>query len=173
LIDKVKSLGLASEKAERTSSASAVARCQPIAARGGSQIDVGGLQLSVLDLVRTCNRMTLRNLQGRCQTMHRLSTTLIKVPNARDAGQDAAVGRNILTGLPGCPAQTEVSFLFCVGQIRQIRAAMRLGRKSQNWLSVADDDASAVMFCSPWAAVDAESGRLLFSEEPAEYYALN
>jgi hypothetical protein len=28
------------------------------------------------------------------------------------------------------------------------------------------------MFCTPWAAVDAESGRPLFSEEPAEYYGL-
>jgi hypothetical protein len=49
---------------------------------------------------------------------------------------------------------------------------MRSGRKLQHWLSVADDDASALMFCSPWAAVDADSGRLLFSEEPAEYYGL-
>jgi hypothetical protein len=113
-----------------------------------------------------------RNLRGRYQTMHRLSTTSVKVPSARDAGQDVAVGSNILTVFHGGPAQTEVSFLVCVGQIRQIRAAMRLGRKSQNWLSVADDDASAVIFCSPWPAVDTESGRLLFSEEPAEYYGL-
>jgi hypothetical protein len=28
------------------------------------------------------------------------------------------------------------------------------------------------MFCSPWAAVDVETGRLLFSEEPAHYYDL-
>jgi hypothetical protein len=71
LIDRVISLGLADESAghiECTSTASAVGRYQPIAARGGSQIVVGGLQLSVLDLVRTCNRMTLaqnRNLRGR------------------------------------------------------------------------------------------------------------
>jgi hypothetical protein len=58
------------------------------------------------------------------------------------------------------------------GQIRQISAAMRSGKKSQNWLSVADDDASALMFCSPWAAIDVDSGRLLFSEEPVEYYGL-
>jgi hypothetical protein len=28
------------------------------------------------------------------------------------------------------------------------------------------------MFCSPWAAVDVDSGRLSLSEEPAEYYSL-
>jgi hypothetical protein len=160
LIDRVKSLGLANERAghiERTSTASAVARCQPIAARGGSQIVVRGVQRSVLGLVRTCNRMTLaqnRNLRGRYQTMHRLSTTLLKVPSVRDAGEDVAVGSNILTVFQGDPEQTGVRFIFCVGQIRQIRAAMRAGRKSQNWLSVADDDASALVFCSPWAAVD-------------------
>jgi cytochrome b len=43
------------------------------------------------------------------------------------------------------------------------------GIKSQNWLSVADDDASALMFFSPWAAVDVEGGRSLFSEEPSEF----
>jgi hypothetical protein len=67
---------------------------------------------------------------------------------------------------------TGVSFIFCVGQIRQIRAAMLSGRKSQNWLSLADDGVSALMFGSSWAAVDSESGRLLFSEEPAERYGL-
>jgi hypothetical protein len=72
----------------------------------------------------------------------------------------------------GDPEQTEVSFVFCVGQISQIRAAMRAGRKSQNWLSVVDDDASALMFCCPWAAVDVETGRLLLTEEPAEYDGL-
>jgi hypothetical protein len=178
LIDKVKSLGLAIERAghiERTSTASTVARCQPIAARGGSQVVVGGLHHSVLDLVRTCNRMTLaqnRILRGRYQTMHRLSATLAKVPGARDAGEDVAVGGNVLTMFQEDPARTGVDLLFCVGQIRQISAAMRSGRKLQNWLSVGDDDASALMFYSPWAAVDADSGRLLFSEEPAEYYGL-
>jgi hypothetical protein len=49
---------------------------------------------------------------------------------------------------------------------------MRAGGKSQNWLSKADDDARALMVCSPWVAVDAKSGRLLFCEEPAEYYGL-
>jgi hypothetical protein len=49
---------------------------------------------------------------------------------------------------------------------------MRSERKSQNWLSGADDDVSALMFCSPWVTVGADSGRLLFSEEPAEYYSL-
>jgi hypothetical protein len=131
LIDRVKSLGLANERAghiERTSTASAIARCQPIAARDGSQIVVRGVQLSVLDLLRTCNRMTLaknRNLRGRDQTMHRLSTTLVEVPSARDAGEDVAVGSNILTVFQEDPKQTGVSFVFCVGQIRQIRAAMR------------------------------------------------
>jgi hypothetical protein len=28
------------------------------------------------------------------------------------------------------------------------------------------------MVCSPWAAIDVDSGRLLFSEEHAEYYGL-
>jgi hypothetical protein len=174
LIDKVKSLVLGNERAghiERTSTASTVARCQPIAARGGSQVVVEVLHLSVLDLVRTCNRMTLaqnRNLRGRYKTMHRLSSTLLKVSSARDAGKDVIVGRIILTVFQEDPARTGVGLAFCVGQIRQIGAAMRSGRKLQNWLSVADDDASALMFCSPWAAVDADSGRLLFSEEPAE-----
>jgi hypothetical protein len=117
--------------------------------------------------------------------MHRLSTTLVKVPSARDAGEDVAVGSYILmiTVLQGDPAQTGDSFAFRVGQMRQIRAAMLLGRRSQDWLSEAVDDASALMFCSPGAAVDAaaqgpskalilESGRLLLSEEPAEYYGL-
>jgi hypothetical protein len=36
-----------------------------------------------------------------------------------------------------------------------------------------DDDASALMFCSPWAAVDVETGRLLLTEEPAEYDGLH
>jgi hypothetical protein len=84
--------------------------------------------------------------------MHRLSTTPVKVPIARDAGEDVAVGSNIRAVFQGDPEQTGVSFTFCVGQIRQIRAAMRAGRESQNQLSVADDDASALMVCSPWAA---------------------
>jgi hypothetical protein len=109
-----------------------------------------------------------RNLRGRYQTMHRLSTSLVKVPSGRDAGEKVAAGSNILTVFQGDPAQTGVSFTFCVGQIRQIRAAMLAGRKSQKWLSVADYGTSAVMFGSPWAAVDSESGRLLFFDEPAE-----
>jgi hypothetical protein len=59
-----------------------------------------GLQLSVLDLNPTRNRMTLaqnHNLRERYQTMHRVSTTLVEVPSARDAGEDVAVGSNILT----------------------------------------------------------------------------
>jgi hypothetical protein len=103
--------------------------------------------------------------------MHRLSATLVKVPSARDAGKDVAVGSNILTVFQE-DTRTGVGLVFCIGQVRQISAAMRSGRKLQHWLSVADDDASALMFCSPWAAVDADSGRLLFSEEPAEYYGL-
>jgi hypothetical protein len=72
----------------------------------------------------------------------------------------------------GDPARAGVNLVLCVGQIRQISAAMRSGKKSQSWLSVADDDASALMCCSPWAAIEVDSGRLLSSEEPAEYYGL-
>jgi hypothetical protein len=111
---------------------------------------------SVLDLVRTCNRMKLaqnRTLRGRYQTIRRLSTTLVKAPSARAVGEDVAVGSSILTVFQGDPAQTGVNFLFCVGKTRQISAAMRSGKKSQNWLSLADDDASTLMFCSPGAAV--------------------
>jgi hypothetical protein len=61
--------------------------------------------------------------------MHRLSITLVKVPSTRDASEDVAVGSNILTVFQGDPEQTGVSFIFCLGQIRQIRAAMRAGRK--------------------------------------------
>jgi hypothetical protein len=69
LNDRVKSLGLANGRAgqiERASTSSAVARCQAIAARCRSQIVVRGVQLSVLGVVRTCDRMTLaqnRNLR--------------------------------------------------------------------------------------------------------------
>jgi hypothetical protein len=49
--------------------------------------------------------------------MHRLSTTLVKVPSVRDAGKDVAAGSNILTVFQGDPEQTGVSFIFCVGQI--------------------------------------------------------
>jgi hypothetical protein len=104
--------------------------------------------------------------------MHCLSTTPVKAPSVRDAGEDVAVGSNIFTVFQGDPARTGLSCVFGVGQIRQISAAMRSGQRTQNWLSVADDDASALMFCSPWAAIDVDSERLLLSEEPAEYYGL-
>jgi hypothetical protein len=178
LISKVKSLGSAIGTAghiERTSTAGAVARCQPFSARGGSQVEVGGHSLSVLDHVRTCNRLTRaqnRNLGGRYQTMNHLKATLVKVSSARQAGEDVAVGSNILTVFQGDSAKTGVSFVFFVGQVRQINAATHSGRRQQRGISVADADASALMVCSPWAAVDAYSGRLLFSEEPAEYYGL-
>jgi hypothetical protein len=65
-------------------------------------------------------------------------------------------------------------FFVSVKYVRsdQISAAMRSWKKSQNWLSVADDDASALMFCSPWAAIAVDSGRLFFSEKPAGFYSL-
>jgi hypothetical protein len=95
------------------------------------------------------------------------------VPSARDAAEDVAVGSNILKVFQGDPEQTVVSCTFCVGQIRQIRAAMRAGRKSQTWLSVAGYGASALMFGSPWAAVDSESGRLLCFEDLLNTTALS
>jgi hypothetical protein len=109
LIDRVKSLGLANDRAghiKGTSTASTVARCQPIGARGGSQIVDRGVQLSVLELVRTCRRMSLaqnRNLRGRYETMHGLRITPGKVPSAPNAGEDVAVGSNIVTVFQGDP----------------------------------------------------------------------
>jgi hypothetical protein len=44
---------------------------------------VGGLQRSVLDLVRTCKRMTTeqnRNQRGRYQTLNCISTSLVNDP---------------------------------------------------------------------------------------------
>jgi hypothetical protein len=132
LIDRVKSLGLANERAghiERTSAASAAIRCQPIAARGGSKM-VRGVQLSVLDQVRTCNRMTLaqnRNLRGRYHTKHRLSTTLVKVPSARDAGEDVDVGRNIVTVFQEIPNRPGLA-LFSV-LVRYVRSEQPCARE--------------------------------------------
>jgi hypothetical protein len=72
-----------------------------------------------------------RRIRGRYRTVHRLSTTLVKAPSGRAAGEVVAVGSNILTVFQGDPARTGVNFLFCVGQIRQISAAMRSGKESQ------------------------------------------
>jgi hypothetical protein len=133
LIDRVKSLGFANERAgqtERTSTANAVARCQPIAARSRSQIVARGLQLSVLDVVRTCNRMTLaqnRNLRGRHQTMHRVSTTLVEVPSARNAGENVAVGSNILTVFQGDPNRLGLA-LFSV-LVKYVRSEQPCARE--------------------------------------------
>jgi hypothetical protein len=105
----------------------------------------------VLDLVRTCNWMTLaqnRNLTGRYQTLHRLSTTFFKVPSAGAAGENVAVGSNILTLFQGIPARTGVDFSFLYWSNSPDQRNHALGEKSQNWLSVADDDGSALMFAA-------------------------
>jgi hypothetical protein len=50
--------------------------------------------------------------------MHCLSTTPVKAPSVRDAGEDVAVGSNILTVFQGDPARTGANVIFCVGHIR-------------------------------------------------------
>ena len=148
-----------------------------VAASQGAEVQVHGVRYSVAQAVKTaCNRLLRgqdRNLLGRFRGMGNLRATLLKDCAAREAGQAIEVGSNILTVLQGDPFATGVEYIFQVGHVRQISAAKNQGKKDKHcWLSVSHVDITALFFCSPWAVVDVVSGKLLFCDEPKEYYGL-
>lgn len=181
IINKVKAMAARTTSAGhiRTQKAAPVSqKCTPrVAASRGAEVQVHGVRYSVAQVVRTaCNRLLRgqdRNLLGRFRGMGNLRATLVKDSAAREAGEDIEVGSNVLTVFQGDPVATGVEYIFQVGQVRQISAAKHQGRKEkQCWLSVSNADSTALFFCSPWAVVDAVSGKLLFCDEPKEYYGL-